>query len=110
LYYTRINFDGPVYFIYFIHNYSLLRFTNLNKIVEIFINTRHFIRIIDTKEKLLVGLLIVAILFSVVSITFAVSTGLSPLKFSMVRDKGEAPVANVFLFIESPEGVENGVQ
>lgn len=64
----------------------------------------------DRKEKLLVGLLVVAILFSVISITFAISTGLSPLKFNVVRDKGEAPVANVFLFIESPQGVENGVQ
>jgi flagellar basal body-associated protein FliL len=64
----------------------------------------------DKKEKLLVALLIVAIVFSVVSLTFAFSMGFSPAKFHFVKEKGEAPVANVFIFIESPQGVENGVQ
>ena len=61
----------------------------------------------DKRQKLVVALLIVAIVFSLVSIGISISVS-SPVEFRLIREK-EDPVANVGITINEPvDGDVNG--
>jgi flagellar basal body-associated protein FliL len=55
----------------------------------------------DKKQKLIVALLVVAIVFSLVSIGISVSVG-SPIEFNFISRSSEAPATNIGITIESP--------